>query len=346
MKTRARGILIVLAAVWVWGGCGQQEARDGKKIPASSETGPEVVATVDGVSISADDLDAAAKGQLQKLRLQVYQAKKRALDGLVEEKLIAKAAKEKGMTEKAYLAENVDAKVTPPTDEEVKAFYDRQKGRIKASFDQMKGRIADYLTEMKKRNQRRKLVASLRKNADVKIRLEPPRTEVSLDGAAYTDGDKDAKIVLVEFSDYECPFSKRAQATVDRIRDEYKGKIYYVFFDYPLPFHQHSKEAHIAARCAGEQGKYPEYGDKLFENQKAHGAEDLKRYARDLHLDMKAFNACLDAGKTAAAVQQSADKGARLGVAGTPAFFIDGIMVSGAQPYESFKEILDAELAR
>ena len=346
MKPRARGILVVLATVWVWGGCGQQQARDGKTVPPGIETGQEVVATVDGVSISAADLDASAKGQLQKLRLQIYQARKKALEGLVEEKLIEKAAKEKGVTKEAYLAENVDAKVTAPTDEEIKAFYDRQKGRIKAPFDQMKGRIADYLKDMKERSKRREMVAHLKKNADVKILLEPPRTEVSLDGAAYTSGDKDAEIVLVEFSDYECPFSKRAQATVTRIRDEYKGKIYYAFFDYPLPFHQHSREAHEAARCAGEQGKYFEYGAQLFENQQKHGVEDLKKYAKDLGLDMKAFDTCLDAGKSAAEVQQSAEKGSRLGVSGTPAFFINGIMISGAQPFESFKEILDTELAR
>jgi protein-disulfide isomerase len=186
----------------------------------------------------------------------------------------------------------------------------------------------------------------LKANADVKVMLEPPRTEVSLDGVAYTAGDKGAKVVLVEFSDYECPYSKRAQATVHKVLEEYKGKIYYAFFDYPLAFHKNAMKAHEAARCAGEQGKYAEYSAKVFDNPQSLGVEGLKKHAQDLGLDTAAFNSCLDTGKTAESVKQSVQKGNGLGVSGTPAFFVNGIMISGAQPFEAFKEIMDSELAR
>ena len=163
---------------------------------------------------------------------------------------------------------------------------------------------------------------------------------------AYTSGKEEAKVVLVEFSDYECPYSKRAQPTVQKVLEEYKGEIRYAFFDYPLPFHKNAMKAHEAARCAGEQGKYAEYSATVFDNQQNLGVEGLKGYAKDLGLDTAAFDSCLDTGKTAESVKQSVQKGSGVGVSGTPAFFVNGIMISGAQPFESFQEIIQAELSR
>ena len=346
MKMRAMGILFILAAVLVvWVGC-QKPGQEAKTDPAGGEAGQEVVASVNGVAISAEELDASAKGQLQKIQSQIYQVKKRTLDGLIEAKLLEKAAQEKGVSVEAYVAENVDAKVSPPTDEEIQAFYDSQKGRIRAPLEQIKGKISQHLMQTQKAEKRREMIALLKKSADVKVMLEPPRTEVSLDGVAYTSGDKGAKVVLVEFSDYECPYSKRAQPTVRKILEEYKGKVRYAFFDYPLAFHKKAMKAHEAARCAGEQGKYPEYSAKVFENQQNLGVEGLKQYAKDLELDTDAFDSCLDTGKTAESVKKSVQKGSGVGVSGTPAFFVNGIMISGAQPFESFVETIDAELAR
>jgi len=346
MKIRAKGVWVILAAaVVVWGGC-QKPVREAKTGPAGGEAGQEVVASVDGATISAEELEASAKGELQKIRAQIYQVKKRALDGMIEGKLIEKAAKAKGVSAEAYVAENVDAKVSPPTDEEIQAFYDSQKGRIRAPLEQMKGRISEHLMSTRKAEKRREMIASLKENADGKVLLEPPRTEVSLEGVAYTSGEKEAKIVLVEFSDYECPYSKRAQATVRKVLEAYKGKIHYAFFDYPLAFHKNSMKAHEAARCAGEQGKYAEYSAKLFDNQQNLGVDGLKRYAKDLGLDTSAFDSCLDTGKTAESVKQSVQKGNGVGVSGTPAFFVNGVMISGAQPFDSFKEIIQTELAR
>jgi len=345
MKMRAMGILVVLAAAMAWGGC-QTPGQEAKTGPTGSEAGQEVVASVNGETISAEELDASAKAQLQKIQSQIYQVKKRTLDGLIEGKLIEKAAKEKGMTVEEYVAENVDAKVSPPTDEEIQAFYDSQKGRIRAPLEKVKERISQHLMQTQKAEKRREMIVLLKKNADVKVMLEPPRAEVSLDGAAYASDDKEAKVVLVEFSDYECPYSKRAQATVRKVLEEYKGKVRYAFFDFPLAFHKNAMKAHEAARCAGEQGKYAEYSAKVFDNQQNLGVEGLKQYAKDLELDTDAFDSCLDTGKTAESVKLSVQKGGGVGVSGTPAFFVNGIMISGAQPFESFKEVMDSELAR
>ncbi len=345
MKIRTRRILAILLVVAVWTGC-QNPSPVTETAPAGGETDEKVVASVNGVTISSAEVDEAAKGQLQKLLSQIYQVRKQALDGLVEQMLVEKAAKEKGVSKESYVEEQIRSKVAPPTEEEVKEFYEKQKARIRAPFEQVKEKIVEHLKNQRLEAKRQEVVALLKKEADVKVMLEPPRVRVALDGAAYTTGNGEAKIEMVEFSDYECPYSMASQLVVSRVLDEYKGKIIYAFFDYPLPFHQKAKKAHAAARCAGEQGKYAEYGKKLFANQKKLEVENLKKYAEELELDVEAFRSCLASDKVSASVQQSFEKGNRSGVSGTPAFFINGIMISGAQPLEAFKEIIESELAR
>jgi protein-disulfide isomerase len=346
MKMRSKWVLVILAAVVAWGGCQQQVEEKRAEAPATVEADPAVVASVDGVPITADDLEEAAKGELQKIRAQAYQAKKRALDQLIEEKLIEKAAEKKGMRAEAYVADQVESKISEPTEEEIKAFYDQNKARIKVQFDKVKLQIAEHLKNTRVAEKKRELVAWLKEEADVKVMLEPPRTEVLLDHAAYTSGDDKAEISLIEFSDYQCPYSKRAHPTVKRVLDKYQGKISYAFFDFPLAFHKDAMKAHEAARCAGAQGKYAEYSEKLFENQANLRVEALKKHAKDLGLDAEAFDSCLESGKVAAAVNQSIAQGKEAGVSGTPAFFVNGIMLSGAQPFEAFQELVESELAR
>ena len=349
MKSKAMAVAAVLAAVLTWGGCREQVSeRDGSPSPPATQPAGqgEIAAYVDGVPISAAELDASAKGQIQNLLTQIYQVKKNVLEGMIADRLIEKAAGEQGVSVEEYVTEHADAKVEPPTDEEIRAFYEQQKGRMNAPFDQMRERIAEDLKNVRRNEKRQALVAGLRGQADVRILLDPPRTEIPLDDAAYTIGARDAKIVLVEFTDYQCPYSKRAQPTVRRVLDDYRGKVLYAFFDYPLSFHPDAMKAHEAARCAGEQGKYVQYSAKIFQNQTSLGVEDLKRYAQEIRLDTKAFDSCLDGGQASARVQKSVEAGNRAGVSGTPAFFVNGIMISGAQPFESFQEIVKAELSR
>ena len=118
-----------------------------------------------------------------------------------------------------------------------------------------------------------------------------------------------------------------------------------VYREYPLPNHPNAKPASEAGLCANAQGKFWPYHDKLFANQQKLGATDLKQYAVDLGLDVTTFNACVDSHKYAPAVDADIAAGNDVGVNGTPAFFINGRMLSGAQPFEAFKKIIDEELA-
>ena len=165
-------------------------------------------------------------------------------------------------------------------------------------------------------------------------------------------GDKDAPVTIVEFSDYECPYCGRHFTdTYPQIKSNYidTGEVNLVFKNFPLNFHPNAQKAAEAAECAREQGKFWEMHDKLFENQVTLSVENYKIWAKGLGLDAGKFNTCLDTGKMAKVVQDDLKYGQEIGVQGTPAFFIGNgdsyTMVSGAQPYSAFEQVIEAKLA-
>ena len=161
-------------------------------------------------------------------------------------------------------------------------------------------------------------------------------------------GAQNAALTFIEFSDFQCPFSKRYfDETLTTLLVYYGNKMRYVYRDFPLTsIHNKAQKAAEAAQCAFEQGKFWEYHDLLFKNQGKLELADLKAYALSLGLDEGKFNLCLESGKYAAEVQKDIQDGQTYGVKGTPTFFINGRMVVGAQPYATFKTVLDEELAK
>lgn len=176
---------------------------------------------------------------------------------------------------------------------------------------------------------------------------EPQRFEVSADDDPAR-GPEDAPVVIIEFSDYQCPFCRRfRQQTFDRLFETYGDQIRFVYRDFPLTqIHPEAVNAAIAANCAGEQGQYWAYHDKLFEQAQGLSHEAYLAYARELGLDMEAFQACLQDPAQKKEVLADRDTGVQLGVTGTPTFFINGIPVVGAQPFEVFQQIIDQELQK
>ena len=159
----------------------------------------------------------------------------------------------------------------------------------------------------------------------------------------HVRGDFNAPITLVEFSDFECPFCERHYPTMKQILSNYQGKVRLVYKHYPLSFHPNAQKAAESSECADEQGKFWEYHDKIFANQpNGLSADKFKQWAVELKLNAKKFNDCLDVGKYAAKVQADFQEGSQKGVNGTPATFVNGQLVSGAVPYESFKQIIDS----
>ena len=160
-------------------------------------------------------------------------------------------------------------------------------------------------------------------------------------------GDENAPVTIIEWSDYECPFCARFYSETETLIDEQyvkTGKVKFVYRDFPLGFHANAQKAAEAAECAGEQGKYWEMHDLIFEQGVQGGVTGFKQYAKQLSLDTAKFDDCLDSGAMAGEIQQDMADGAAVGIQGTPGFIVNGKLVSGAQPFAVFKQVIDAEL--
>jgi len=177
---------------------------------------------------------------------------------------------------------------------------------------------------------------------------EPQATEVykaDIKGAPVK-GAKNALVTIVQFSDFQCPFCTRVEPTIDQLMKDYAGKLRVAWRNLPLPFHNNAKPAAIAAMAAQAQGKFWEMHAILFKNQQALGHEDLEKYAKEIGLNVEKFKKAIEDKKLAEAVDAEAAAGNKIGARGTPAFFINGRFLSGAQPIDRFKALIDEELKK
>ena len=175
-------------------------------------------------------------------------------------------------------------------------------------------------------------------------KVDPSKLKV---GNAYTKGPKNAPVTIFEFSDFQCPYCSRGNATIQEVLREYGDKVQVVFKAFPLPFHKEAEPAHRAALAAGKQGKFWEYHDKVWTNQQAlKDPTTLEKYAQELGLNMAKFKQDMESDAIKQQVQAEMKEGQEVGVRGTPAFFINGNRVVGAQPFAKFKEVIDAELKK
>ena len=336
--TRSLSLFLVLALLAISPVLAGTPAKDG-----------DVVAVVGDRSITRAELTEAAASELQKLRQQEYEILKQTLDRIVVDHLLEAAAKKEGKTLDQYLQDHVDSKVTEPTEDEIRQTYEKYKSKLRGqTLEQAKPRIVDFLKRQQSQRLFEDLVASLKKGTKVQVLLEPPRIDVSPDDDP-AEGPADAPVTIVAFSDYQCPFCGRAERTIARVLENYKGKVRYVFRDFPLGFHQHAMDAAQAAGCVYELGgndKYWAYHEKLFQNQHSLDRDSLVKFAGEVGVDQAKFKECLESGRRQAEIEKDVEAGKRAGVTGTPAFFVNGRMISGAQPYETFQEVIDDELAR
>ena len=178
----------------------------------------------------------------------------------------------------------------------------------------------------------------------------PSRTEFELDGSELSIGDPNAPVTVIEFSDLQCPFCKKFyDSTLKDLKTNYidTGKVYFVYKHFPLSFHPSAKIASEATECANEQDVWYEYHEKIYDSQNGDfGVNELKQWAIGIVSDTSAFNECLDSGKYSDKVDADFNEGQSVGVSGTPASFVNGIFVSGAQPYSNFKNLIDLELSK
>ncbi len=329
---------------WVLGSLMLAVGSQARQVPSAQA--PKPIAIVAGQPIYEKDLAPSIGGDLRQLQGQIYELKANALEHLIEQKVLEAAAKKKGVTVQKLLDQEVDAKVSQPSDAEVRAYYLGMQGRQSRPFDEIKGQLRTALRQVEIQRARAAYLKSLREQAAVEVFLSPPRAKVSFDPHRLR-GSAHAPVMIIEFSDYQCPFCRREEAVLDGLLARYGAKVSLAYRDYPLQsIHPHAEMAAEASRCAGAQGKFWAYHDRLFTDPPQLERGDLLNDAKGLGLDEKSFTACLDNHQFKSQVAADQQDGTSLGVNGTPSFFINGVFLSGAQPAEAFEKIIDEELTR
>ncbi|MCA1615160.1 MAG: thioredoxin domain-containing protein [Acidobacteria bacterium] len=313
--------------------------------PATTAERARVFATVNGREITSADIEESLRPLVFNVQEQVYALRMQDLDLKINDALLEQEAQRKKVTARALLDAEVTSKLAPVTEAEAQKFYEENKGRISGDFAQLKPQVTSYMEEQSRQKAALAFARRLREAATVRTYLvapEPPVLKIATDDQP-SKGDAAAPVMIVEFTDYQCPSCARQHPVLERLLDEYGGRVRLVVRDFPLEQHADAFKAAEAAEAAREQGKYWEYAAVLMQNQSELGVAKLKEYAVRLGLDRAKFNAALDSGRFGDKVRRDLQDGFRLGVSSTPSIFVNGRRASD-RTYESLKASIEAAL--
>ncbi len=313
--------------------------------PVDEETGEQVLAVVGGEEITEAEVAGVVAAELINARRARHEALQRGLEQLASQRLVELEAKARGISGPELEQQEVAAKAGEPTAADVDAFYEQNRERIRQPKEHVEGQIRAFLMQQRLQQARQELLDQLKILHGYASYLEPFRVPVEADGFPAL-GPAEAPVTIVEFSDFECPFCGRVVPTLEEVRKNYGEKVRLVFRQFPLNnIHPNAQKAAEASLCAHDQQKFWPMHDAMFKEQRSLGVEQLKEKAARLGLEAGAFNECLDSGRHADQVAADLEAGGSLGVTGTPALFINGRFLSGAQPYDEIARLIDEELA-
>lgn len=308
----------------------------------------DVLADVNGIAISTDEVEKALGAPLTKLQEQLYAMKRQQLDVLIDERVLTQEAAQRGVSTAALLDTEVTAKVGLVTEREIDTIYETHKSQFTGDETTVRGQIRAHLQMQKLAVQRQAFLHTLRSQAVVRVYLQAPRivrVAVGVDGAPFK-GPSTAPVTIVKFEDFHCPSCQRIQTVFAELLTRYGDRVKLVHRDFPLDqLHPDAPKAHEAARCAHEQGRFWAYHDVLYSNPHKTHLANLKAYAKEAGLEVATFEQCVINGTYQEAVQRDVNEGTRLGVTGTPTFFINGRQVVGVYPVDVFTRLIDEELA-
>ena len=312
---------------------------------------PAVLATIGAEKVTLADVRTRAGDQLDQLDMQYKRARDKligtALDSIIRERTIAAESKKTGKTPDELLLAAMGGSATP-NDIEIQTWFNENQARLGGrALDQVRSQIVDLLTKERRKEATNTLEQRLREEQKVTVAYEPFRLTFNNAGAP-TKGKADAPITLVEFSDFQCPYCQAAAPVLKQVADKFGDKVQIVYRQYPIPsLHPFAIKAAEASLCANEQGKFWELHDAMFADQKKLAVSDIKATAKQLGLNSKKFDSCLDSGRFVEQVQNDQREAERSGVNGTPAMFINGHYVEGGSvPFSTIEALINKELAR
>jgi protein-disulfide isomerase len=308
-----------------------------------------VAASVGGEQITDKDLNAGIESDIYDAELKVYEIKFGKLQAMLLEKFMNQDPNKKGLSNDEFLSKFI-AKDIKITDAEMEKFIKERQIPKEQINPEIKERIKQYLEIESKKLAVDKWIAEKTKKNPVEVYLtKPARPVFDVNVAnAPIKGGSDAKVTIVEYSDFQCPFCSKAAATVAEIEKKYGNKIKVAFKNYPLPFHSQAKIAANAGLCANEQSPklFWKMHDAMFADQTKLDKDNLLATAKKIGAKEADFKACLEAEKHKAVIESDIAEGQKIGIKSTPTFFVNGKLVNGAQPIEVFSEVIDEELAK
>ncbi len=307
-----------------------------------------IVAKIGNEEITEEALIGDDKVDFFDLKKREYELKMNRMEKLLLDKLVGAEAKQANMSMEEYIDKKI-AKDVKISEDKIKKFIAQRNIPESNVNPQIKEKIVAYLKSAERQEQINEHLAKLTKGNPVEVYFSKPRMTANVDaGDAPFAGKKDAVVTVVEFSDFQCPYCSKAAETVSQLKKKYGNKIKLAFKHFPLPMHPNAKGAAEASMCVHDQNadKFWSYHDLLFKNQGSLGDQaSLQKFAKDSGVDAKKFEECMKSKKFAGYVQKDLEYGEKLGVRSTPTFFINGQLLQGAVPFESFVEAIDEELA-
>lgn len=314
-----------------------------------------VVGSLNGQNLTVKDLGPELKSAEQKA-LRAYcegisNAREMAFDNYVTKTLVEAEAKKAGVSDDDWVRAEVDKRVPEPTNEAIEAFYNQQKAQMGDQLpplEMVRPQVVMFLKREQSESAVVELIEGLKKTASVTKQLpdvRPPPLDLKNAEHTYTKGQKGAKVQVVEFADFQCPYCTRAAATVTELAKKYGDRVEFSYRHFPLrQIHPQAQRASEIAQCAGEQGKFWEVHDTLYANQQQLDEENAKRLAGEQGVDVAKLTECLSAGRGATQVNADYDKGTEVGVEGTPSFFINGRKFEGNPNAAGLGEAIESAL--
>ena len=338
---------VLAAALTAAPACAQSPAATRTAVPSdvAAKIGDRTL-TVEEIDRKWRELDAAS---YMKSTQEMFDIRRRVIDVLVGDHLLAEEAKKRGLTTEELVAQEVPKRIQEITETDLQAAYNQMRSQMGGrTLDEVRAPLAQYLAQQRQTEARQALVDELRAKASgLEVYLDPPRFSIEASADEPVRGPANAPVEIIEFSDFQCPYCARVVPTLARLQETFGDQIKLVFRDFPLTsIHPQAYQAAEAAECAFAQGKFWEFHDRVFANPRALALDDLKGHAAALGLDLAAFTSCVEEGQARPHVDADLEAGQALGISATPAVFINGRFVSGAQPYEVFEAIIQDELSR
>ena len=314
--------------------------------PAPSQ---DLVASIGGEPILEKDFVKGIESDLYEAEMKVYEIKFARLQSLLLEKFMNLDPNKKDLTNDQFLDQHI-AKSLKISDAEINAFIKERQIPKEQINEEIKGRIVEYLSVEAKKKAIDKWIAEKTKKTPVEIYIKKPQLPVFdvKAGNAPFKGGAEAKVTIIEYSDFQCPFCSKGATLLTQIEKAYGNKVKIAFKHYPLPFHAQARVAAEASMCANEQSNklFWKMHDSMFADQTKLDKDSLVAKAKAIGAKEADFKTCLESSKFKALVDADVAEGSAIGIKSTPTFFVNGKLIAGAQPLEVFKEIIDEELAK